>query len=451
MLCSSGSVRADVVYVQSGDGTIQKFSPNGVGSLFATNSLWRWNGPIGLALDDVGNLYVGTPTDSSILKFLPDGTCSSVGSIDSVSGLAFDSAGDLYATIPNFCHIGKPFWISGQYSLSDTNGTYWPSTQTNLSYPINLAFDGAGNIYVANGVLPFGGSRTNINTIEKFSTNFTHLGTFARGLDNPWGIAFDNGGCCYIANSGANEILWVTSDGELNIVADESSGLSSPRGLACDSKDDIYVANHDNGTIEKFTSGGIGSVFASGLNSPSSIAIFPGSEPPTILLSRTNAAENQAVGAIIGSFSTQADAGYTTFNYSLANGVGSDDNGSFAIVGSNLLTGAIFNYEVKSNYSVRVQSDGQGGLSTQKVFGIHIVDVNEPPPSFSELPLFSNSNVILRWSSITNHQYTVHCSTNLLLGFTVLQGNIPGTPAINSFTDSLTAVAQKFWKVTADQ
>jgi len=58
--------------------------------------------------------------------------------------------------------------------------------------------------------------------------------------------------------------------------------------------------------------------------------------------------------------------------------------------------------------------------------------------------------MVIRWGSIINKKYTVHYSTNLLSGFTPLQSNIPGTPAINSYTDSLIMVTQKYWKVTTD-
>lgn len=172
--------------------------------------------------------------------------------------------------------------------------------------------------------------------------------------------------------------------------------------------------------------------------------------PTNIVLSSTNVAENLPVGTKVGNFTTQDPDAGETFVYSLTNGTGSADNGSFTISGSNLLTAAIFNYEVKSNYSIRVQSADQGGLSTQKVFAINIVDVNEPPPSFSEAPSLTGSNMVIRWGSITNKKYTVHFSTNLLSGFSVLQSNIPGTPAVNSYTDTLTIVTQKYWKVTTD-
>ena len=58
--------------------------------------------------------------------------------------------------------------------------------------------------------------------------------------------------------------------------------------------------------------------------------------------------------------------------------------------------------------------------------------------------------MVMRWGSITNKKYTIHYSTNLISGFSILQSNIPGTPAINSYTDTLTIVTQKYWKITTD-
>ena len=51
-----------------------------------------------------------------------------------------------------------------------------------------------------------------------------------------------------------------------------NSGLSDPRGLAFDSADNLYVANSGTDTIEEFTPGGGGSVFAPGPDNPSLIA-----------------------------------------------------------------------------------------------------------------------------------------------------------------------------------
>ena len=173
--------------------------------------------------------------------------------------------------------------------------------------------------------------------------------------------------------------------------------------------------------------------------------------PTNILLSNTNVAENMPIATRVGSFSTQDPDIGDTFAYVLTNGTGNTDNGSFIISGTNLLTASIFNYEIKSSYSIRVHSADQGGLSTQAVFSINVVDIVEPAPSFAEGPFMSDGNMVIRWGSLSNKQYTIHYSTNLLSGFTALQSNIPATPSINSYTDSLATYTQKYWKVTTDE
>ena len=146
-----------------------------------------------------------------------------------------------------------------------------------------MAFDSAGNFYAANICVPFFSSYypNFTNTIERFAPDFSDIGTFATNLNQPWGLAFGNGGNLYVANSGtsgslANTILRILPSGRIFTFANASSGLSSPQGIAFDSAGNLYVANGGNGTIQKFTPGGVGSVFASGLNAPASIAIFPG-------------------------------------------------------------------------------------------------------------------------------------------------------------------------------
>ena len=52
-----------------------------------------------------------------------------------------------------------------------------------------------------------------------------------------------------------------------------NTGLSQPLGLAFDKAGNLYAANYGNGTIEKFTSSGVASVFiGSGLVNPAGIA-----------------------------------------------------------------------------------------------------------------------------------------------------------------------------------
>ena len=65
------SARADILYVaNSGDNTIEKFTPGGVGSVFANSGL---NVPLGLAFDTAGNLYAANVFGNTIQKFTPGG------------------------------------------------------------------------------------------------------------------------------------------------------------------------------------------------------------------------------------------------------------------------------------------------------------------------------------------------------------------------------------------
>ncbi|MBN2685193.1 MAG: hypothetical protein JXR40_07925 [Pontiellaceae bacterium] len=108
----------------------------------------------------------------------------------------------------------------------------------------------------------------------------------------------------------------------------------------------------------------------------------------------------------------------------------------------------MFNYEIQSNYTIRVQSTDQGLLFTEKAFSITATYRIEPPQIMQTPDVLLDGKVVIHWSSITNHAYTVYDSTNLLTGFAAVQSNIPATPPINSFTNSAMTAPQKFWEVS---
>ena len=63
---------------------------------------------------------------------------------------------------------------------------------TALSFPYGMAFDRAGNMYVAN---------SGNNTIHEFGPTGKDLGTFAStGLIEPFGLVFDSSGNLFVAN-----------------------------------------------------------------------------------------------------------------------------------------------------------------------------------------------------------------------------------------------------------
>jgi len=105
-----------------------------------------------------------------------------------------------------------------------------------------------------------------------------------------------------------------------------------------------------------------------------------GNLPPTdIGLSNATLPENQPAGVVVGTLSTADPNPGDTFSYLLVSGPGSTDNDSFTIVGNELRTAAIFDYEAKSSYSIRVRSTDQGGLLVEKALTIFVANVNEVP------------------------------------------------------------------------
>jgi gliding motility-associated-like protein len=121
----------------------------------------------------------------------------------------------------------------------------------------------------------------------------------------------------------------------------------------------------------------------SGGSTTATVTLVYNTAPTDITLSSTSVAENAASGTTVASLSaTDADAG-DTFTYALVSGTGSTDNASFTISGSTLRTAAVFDFETKSSYSVRVRVTDAGGLTFEKVFTINVTDVNETPTNIS--------------------------------------------------------------------
>ncbi|MCM0059334.1 MAG: gliding motility-associated C-terminal domain-containing protein [Algoriphagus sp.] len=99
--------------------------------------------------------------------------------------------------------------------------------------------------------------------------------------------------------------------------------------------------------------------------------------PTNIGLAPAAVAENAASGTTVGTLTaTDADTG-DTFTYALVSGTGSTDNASFAISGATLSTAAVFDFETKTSYSVRVRVTDAGGLTYEKALTITVTDVNE--------------------------------------------------------------------------
>ncbi|QSV67157.1 MAG: tandem-95 repeat protein [Aphanizomenon flos-aquae DEX188] len=101
--------------------------------------------------------------------------------------------------------------------------------------------------------------------------------------------------------------------------------------------------------------------------------------PIDLALSNSTIAENQAINTVVGSFTTTDPDTGNTFTYTLVSGTGDTDNNVFTITNNELKTKAVFDYETKNSYSIRVKTTDQGGLSFEKQLTIGVSNVNEPP------------------------------------------------------------------------
>ncbi len=106
--------------------------------------------------------------------------------------------------------------------------------------------------------------------------------------------------------------------------------------------------------------------------------------PTGIGLSPQSLPENQSINTAVGNLSTTGPGG--GYAYSLVSGAGSADNGSFAIVGSQLRTAAVFNFEGQNNYDIRIRStdNANASLFTEQTFTITVTNVNEAPGAVTD-------------------------------------------------------------------
>lgn len=146
-----------------------------------------------------------------------------------------------------------------------------------------------------------------------------------------------------------------------------------------------------------------------------------GNQPPTdLMLSSTTITENNQSGETVGSFNiVDPDAG-DVFTYSFVNGIGSDDNSSFTVIGGALMIIPVTNAATKSTYAFRVRVTDQGGLSLEKTFVITVTPApgfappgSPPPQSFGapsapganpsvpDLPLGWTTTGTVPWVTVT--------------------------------------------------
>ena len=144
------------------------------------------------------------------------------------NGLAFDSAGNLFIADQNNNMVLK-VTTDGTLSIFAGNGTYGaptpgPATSSSMAYPWGLAVDAADNVYIGDSFNYVVYKVTPDGTLSVFAgTGSLGAPTPGPATSSPMGIPdeleFDSSGNLYIADYSNSRVYKVTPDGMLSIVA----------------------------------------------------------------------------------------------------------------------------------------------------------------------------------------------------------------------------------------
>jgi sugar lactone lactonase YvrE len=257
--------------------------------------------PQGVTLDGSGNLYIADTTNHRIRKvsagiittlsgtgsagYGGDNGVATSGQLSSPAGIAVDGSGTLYIGDTGNLRVRKisggtitTFAGTGSATYGGDGG---PVTNAQFTSPQDVAFDGAGNVYLSDSgthrirkVAPDGTITTVAGTGVAGYSGDNGPATSAR-INTPLGIALDASGNLYIADGNNNRIRKVDTLGVMTTFAGDGTGsfggdngpatsaqLFGPFNVKIDSLGNVYITDTGNNRIRKVNAGGTITTFA---------------------------------------------------------------------------------------------------------------------------------------------------------------------------------------------
>lgn len=247
--------------------------------------------PQGVAVDAAGTIYIADTNNHRIRKVGLDGVMTTVvgargkakfdgdgglgrsASVNGPAGLAVDALGNLYIA-DQFNHRIRKLDTNNQISTVAGNGTNGysgdegPATGASLSGPAGVAVDALGNLYIADQWNHRVRKVDEDGLISTVAGNGTPAYSgdggpaTGAGLNSPTGVALDALGNLYIADQSNHRIRRVADMGIISTVAGNGTqggwgnggpatiaALSQPRGVAVDLVGNLYIVDTGNSQI----------------------------------------------------------------------------------------------------------------------------------------------------------------------------------------------------------
>ncbi len=310
------NISGDLFIANNSTNKVSAIAPSG-GSIFgvavAANTLASivttgLSAPEGLAFDAGGDLFISNSTANNIsampaasgtifgVSVTANSPATIASGLNGPGALAIDSAGNLYVTNETGNSVDVMPVTSGTiFGVPVTAGILATIVSSGLGQPDGLAFDSAGDLFIANftantvSVVPAASG-----TIFGVSVTANVLSVIASGLSGPAGLSFNSAGDLFIANSTASSIsvmpiasgtifgVSVTANTLASVV---TSGLSGPAGLTFDSAGDLFITNNSGNSVSvmpqasgtifgvSVTANTLASVASTGLSAPLGITI----------------------------------------------------------------------------------------------------------------------------------------------------------------------------------